>query len=99
VVVSAEVEYSVHDRFGEVASVLGADHDVAELARPGGKPALVDRKRQHVGGTVDPAVLAVELADPIRVDERDGEVPLLDSGRSERGEGGPAKQLRGIDQL
>jgi hypothetical protein len=89
----------VDDRLCEVASVLGTDHDVAELARPGGEPALVYRKRQHVGGPVDPAVLAVERANPIVVDERDGEMPLLDPGRGQRGEGGPAKQLRGIDQL
>ncbi len=98
-VVSAEVEHTVYDRLREVASVLGADHHVAELARPCGEPALVDRKRQHVGGPVEPAVLAVERADPILVDERDGEMPLLDSRRGERGEGGPAKQLRSIDQL
>ena len=89
----------MHDRLGEVASVLGADNDVAKLARPGGEPALVDRKRQNVGGPVDPTVLAVERADPLLVDERDGEMPLLDSGRGERGEGGPAKQLRSTDQL
>jgi hypothetical protein len=44
-------------------------------------------------------VLAVEHANPILVDERDRQVALLDSGCGERGEGGPAKQLRGIDQL
>ena len=89
----------MHDRLGEVASVIGADHDVAELARPGGEAALVDRERQDIGGPVDPAVLAVERANPIVVDERDGEMPLLDPGRGQRGEGGPAKQLWGIDQL
>ena len=94
-----QMEDAVHDSLLDVFGVLGADHDVAELTRPGGEPALVDRKRQHVGGPVDPAVLAVERADPILVDERDGEMPLLDPGRGERGEGGPAKQLRGIDQL
>jgi hypothetical protein len=99
VVVSAEVEHTVHDGLREIARVLGADHDVAELARPGRDSAVVDRKRQDVGGPVDPAVLAVERADPILVDERDGEMALLDSGCGERGEGGPAKQLRSIDQL
>ena len=52
VVVAAQVEHAVDDGLDQVLGVLGADHDVAELARPGGGAGLVDREREHVGGLV-----------------------------------------------
>jgi hypothetical protein len=63
-VVAAQVKDTVHDGLVEILGVLRADHHVTELARSGGRTALVDREGQHVGGAVAPAVLAVELADP-----------------------------------
>ena len=38
-------------------------------------------KGQHVGRLVEAAVRAVQLADPLAVDELDGEVAVLDAGR------------------
>ena len=69
-------------RLGEVVGVLGADDDVAELARAGRRAGAVDREREHVGGLVAAAVVAVELADPLRVDELDREVAVVDPGRA-----------------
>ena len=65
VVVAAEVEDAVDRRLGQVGGVLGADHHVAQLARAGDRSGPVDREREHVGRLVEPAVLAVELADPL----------------------------------
>ena len=76
----------MHHRLGQVLGVLGADHHVAELARPGDGAALVDREGQHVRRRVDAAVLAVQLADALGVDELDREMPVLDTGRRERRE-------------
>ena len=39
VVVAAEVQHPMDRRLDQVGRVLGADHDVAELARPGAGPA------------------------------------------------------------
>ena len=58
VVHADEVQGAVDDRLAQVLGVLGADHDVAELARAVPRPALVDRERQHVGRAVLAAVLA-----------------------------------------
>ena len=69
---------------GHVGAVLGADRDVAELARAGGRAGAVDREGEHVGRRVLAAVLAVELADPLGVDELDREVAVVDAGRGER---------------
>jgi hypothetical protein len=80
VVHSGQVERAVHDGLAEVHGVLGADHDVAELARPGRGAVAVHRERQHVGGLVDLAMLAIELADPLGVDELDRDVAVLDAG-------------------
>jgi hypothetical protein len=68
--------------------VLGADHDVTELARAERLAGLVDGERQDVGGAVDAAVLAVEPVDLVRVDERDRKVAVGDAGRVERRAGG-----------
>ena len=58
-----EVQRAVDDGLAQVLGVLGADHDVAQLARAGARsPSLVDREREHVGRPVLAAVLAVELA-------------------------------------
>ena len=60
VVHAAQVQHAVDDRLAQVLGVLRADHDVAELARPGRRAALVDREGEHVGRLVAAAVLAVE---------------------------------------
>ena len=84
VVVAAQVQHAVHHRLGHVLGVLGADHHVAELARAGHRAGAVDRERQHVGGAVAPAVLAVQRADPLLADERDGEMPVAHAGGRQR---------------
>ena len=53
VVVAAEVQHAVHDGLRQVLGVLGADHDVAQLARAHRRARLVDREREHVGRLVE----------------------------------------------
>ncbi len=59
----------------------GAEHDVAERARQAFRQlvAAVDREREHVGRLVDPEMLALQLAHLLRPDEREPELPVLDS--------------------
>jgi hypothetical protein len=64
--------------------VLGADDDVAQLARAGRRACAVDREREHVGGLVEVAVLAVEALDLRSGDEGDREVAVAYAGRRER---------------
>ena len=64
--------------------MLGADRDVAELARAGDRAGAVDREGEHVGRRVLAAVLAVELLDPLGVDQLDREVAVGDPGGVER---------------
>ena len=66
VVVARQVQHAVDGRLDQVLGVRRADHDVAELARAGGRAGAVDRERQHVGRRVDAAMLAVQLPDPLR---------------------------------
>jgi hypothetical protein len=80
VVVAAEVEDAVHDGLGQVLCVVRADDDVSQLARLDGRPGLINREGQHVGGLVASPVLAVELRDPRGIYQLDGEVPVLDAG-------------------
>jgi hypothetical protein len=87
-----QVQRAVHDRLAQVCRVLGADDHVAQLARPGGGAGGVDREREHVGGGVAAAVLAVERTDALGVDELDGDVPVLDAGG---GQGAGARLARG----
>ena len=51
VVVAAQVQHAVDDRLGQVLGVLGADHDVAELARAGrsGSPSSTGNESTSVG--------------------------------------------------
>jgi hypothetical protein len=63
--------------------VLGADDDVAELARPGDRLVLVDREREDVGWPVLGAVLTIQLLDALFVDELNREVAIRDAGRLE----------------
>ena len=75
VVHAAQVQHAVHDRLAQVLGVLGADHHVAELGRP-----AVDREGEDVGGLV--ADRCSRLSARIRpVDQRDGQVPVLDPAR------------------
>ena len=101
VVVAAQVQHAVNRRLGEVGGVLGADHDVAQLAWAGDLVGAVDRKRQHVGGLVPAPVLAVQLADPARVHQLDREVAVLDAGgreRCQRGWGELVRHVGVVDQ-
>jgi hypothetical protein len=84
VVVAAQVEHAVDDRFDHVSGVLGADDDVAQLARPRDRLVLVDRERQHVGRLILAAVLAVQRADALLSHQLDGQVAVLDAGRRQR---------------
>ncbi len=98
-VIAAEVQDAVDRSLGEVGGVLGADHDVAQLARTGDRAGTVDWKREHVGGPVAIAVLAVELADPLRADELDREVTVLHPGRAQRRLDRRAKLHRDIGEV
>jgi hypothetical protein len=93
------VQDAVDDGLGEILGVLRADHHVSELARAAGRAALVNRKGQHVGGAVAPAVAAVELPDAILADELDRQVAVLDPGRRQRGERRRAQGLGRIDEV
>ena len=68
----------MHDGLDQVLGVLGADHDVAQLARSRDRVRLVDREGQHVGRRVASAIVAVELADAPLVDELDRQVTVCD---------------------
>ena len=78
VVVPAEMQDAVDCRLGQIGRLLGADHNVTQLARAGHGPVLVDREREHVRGLVETAVFSVELSDPRLADELDGQVAALD---------------------
>ena len=86
VVVAAEVEDAVDDGLVQrhVDAVLGADRDVAELARAGRGAEFVDREGEHVGRGVLAAVVAVQLLDPRGVDDLHREMTVVDPDRGER---------------
>ena len=70
--------------------MLGADHDVAELTGAVGIARPIHREREHVGERVQAAVLSVEPADLLLVDQRQGQVPVAHpSGFQRRLRGGP----------
>ncbi len=50
-------------------------------------------------GSVAPAMLAVQLADPLLADELDRQVALLDPGRAERRGDGVAKLLGDVGEV
>ena len=84
-VVAAEVKHAVHHGLGHVGGVLAANHDVAQLARPGRVgPSAVDGKREHVGGSVAPAVVAVQRSHLVLIHERDRHMPVPHSDRCQR---------------
>jgi hypothetical protein len=62
----------------------GADHDVAELARPDLRPVEVDREREHVGRPSIPRCSALSARIRLSVDELDRDVPVVDARRRER---------------
>ena len=99
VVIPAQVEHSVHHRLGQVVGVLGADHHVAELARPRRGAALVDREGQDVGGRVDAAMLAIQLVDAAGRDELDRQVAVLDPGRLERRQRRAPQLVGNVDEV
>jgi hypothetical protein len=85
------MEDAVYDSLDQVFGVLGADDDIAELARAGDRLVFVDRKRENVGRVVFAAVLAVQLANAVLVNELDRDVPVVDTGRSQSRLGRAAK--------
>ena len=95
VVHAAEVKGAVHGCLGHVGAVLGADRHVSQLARARGRAGAVDRKGEHVGRRVHTAVVAIQLADPLLVDQLDGDVAALDSGCAQCGFHRGAQPLRG----
>ena len=79
--VRQQVNQLVTDRHVVIGRLLNehrhADDDVAEQARDALESlVLVDRKRQHVGGLVLAAMLAVELLHLEGVDEDDADLNL-----------------------
>src|SRR5882672_7089948 len=74
----------MNNRLTQVAALLRTDHHVPELPRPLGGPWAIDREGEHVGGAIDPSVLAVEVADSLRVHYLHREVTVLDPSRLER---------------
>ena len=81
---AAEVKRTVDDRLAQVLGARRADDDIPELPRTERLRILVHTEGEHVGGAVDPAVLAIELADPVLVHELDRDVAVLDPRRGER---------------
>src|SRR6478609_1454105 len=85
---ASQMKRAVHDRLAHVDRVLRADHDVAELPRNALAEPLsvspVDRKGEHVGGTVLAEILAAQLRDAYRVDEFDREMTVLHTRGRER---------------
>jgi hypothetical protein len=72
----------------DVGAVLGADRDVSQLARPRRRSGPVEREGEHVGGRVPAAMLAVQLADALGVDDLHSEMAILHAGGVEcRGDG------------
>src|SRR5688500_6488256 len=89
------MEESMHERLAPGSSDhLGAEHDVAELARKavGQVTALVDRKREDIGCLVDTEMLAFEQADFVRTHKGEAEIPLGNSLGSQH----PARQGSGL---
>jgi hypothetical protein len=74
----------VQHGLAQVLGALRADRDVADLSRPLGRAGAVNREREDVGGLVEAAVLAVQLADALLRDELDRDVPVVDPARGER---------------
>jgi hypothetical protein len=79
--------------------VLRADQDVAQLARAGARPALVDGEREHVGGLRPAPVLAVQRRDPGGVHELDREVAVIHAGRTEGSAGGALQRRLAPDDV
>src|SRR5687767_13719560 len=75
------MEPAVHGRLDQVGGVVRTDYDVASLARPRRGARPVDREREDVGRLVLAAVVAVELADALLLDELDRQVPVKAGGR------------------
>ena len=84
VVHAGEMQRAVHDRLAQVGRVLGADHDVAELARAEGLAGLVDRERQDVRRPFLATVLRVQLGDPPGIHELHRDVTVVKARRGER---------------
>ena len=95
-VVAAEVKHPVDDGFAQVAALLGADDDVAELARSARGRGFVDREREDVCRPVDVPVLPVQLPHPVRGDDLYPDVTVADSGGEERSANGLTKLLRHV---
>src|SRR4051794_18907043 len=85
VIHSGQVQHTVHDRLDQIRRVLRADEDVPQFALAQWvELILVDRKREHVGRAGPGPPHLVELGDPLRADEFDRHMALLDAGRGGR---------------
>src|SRR5262245_53362115 len=83
-VVATEVQDAVNGGLGDVIRMLRTDDDVAELARSSRRTGAIDREREHVGGRVASAVGAIELVDPVGVNQLHRQMPVADAGRRKR---------------
>ena len=87
VIHAEQVQHPVDDRLAHIGGVLGADHDVAELARLPTRPHrgrrgsvdAVDREGEHIRRLPLAAVLEVELGDALGVDELDRNMAVADA--------------------
>src|SRR5262249_21695362 len=82
VLVADEVKHGMHEwRAPRVTHDLRTQHDISELPWHARRHRLAagGRKRQHVRLLVDPAVLALELADLVGLDQLQAELAVVDS--------------------
>src|SRR5688500_1157270 len=96
---AAEVQRAVDGGLRQIVRVLRADDHVAQLARTGNRLGAVHGEREHVGGFVAVAVLAVELANPALADELDGDVAVVHPGRDQGQARGLTQVLRHVGQV
>ena len=91
-----QVQHAVDDRLAQVGGVRRADHDVAELARAaGGSPSPSIGNDSTSVGSSSPRCSRLSSRDPLRVDERDREVAVVDARRRRARAPGSSTRRRG----
>ena len=98
-VVAAQVQHAVDDRFAQIVRVFGTDHDISKLPRSDGRARFVDGKGQHVGGPVVSSVGAIELTHALPVDKGDRQMALAHPRGRERGECRLSQLGRSVDEV
>src|SRR5436190_17485185 len=81
-VVTDEMKNRMHERGAPgISNHRRAEHDVAELTRHSCQQlvAAVDRERERIRFLVDAEMLALEVADLLRIDELKAELASVDS--------------------